>query len=489
MSDEPFLTDDDFVSPASLPGAMIDEKYRVDRVIGRGGVGLVVVATHLAMAQRVAIKMIRDDVPMQRELLDRFHREARAAAMIRSEHVARVLDVGRLPTGRPYIVMEYLEGEDLEKVIARGPVPYAAAVDLSLQACEALAEAHRAGIVHRDLKPANLFLTRRTDGAPLVKVLDFGISKIQPLTAAREGRSIETTSIMGSPGYMAPEQMRSTRDVDARADVWSLGTVLYEMLVGRPAFEGATMIEILNAIAACRPPAPSARQPGVPVGLDVVLTRCLSKEPEERYAGIAELAVALQPFASPAGAGLADRAVRISREPVPAYEEPQFSVLRYEPRPSTVTVVTPARRRLSRLRMLGAGVGGLCILAVAGFVYARRAAPSASSASPGDGVAASDHSPAPTPSAPSPSADPAAPPTVAAAPESVPPPAGSGRAPSPPMGWPPAPSVARVASSLAATVAPAAPRTTISKPPARRAPRPTTAGATTPESSSFGDRK
>src|SRR5208283_1909044 len=140
-------------------------------------------------------------------------------------------------------------------------------VDLSLQACEALAEAHRAGIVHRDLKPANLFLTRRTDGAPLVKVLDFGISKIQPLTAAREGRSIETTSIMGSPGYMAPEQMRSTRDVDARADVWSLGTVLYEMLVGRPAFEGATMIEILNAIAACSPPAPSARQPSVPVGL------------------------------------------------------------------------------------------------------------------------------------------------------------------------------------------------------------------------------
>ncbi len=347
-------TDEDFASPESLPGAVIDEKYRVDGVIGRGGVGLVVAATHLAISQRVAIKMIRDDVPMQRELLDRFQREASAAAMIKSEHVARVLDVGRLPTGRPYIVMEYLEGEDLERVLTRGAVPFTAAVDLTLQACEALAEAHRAGIIHRDLKPANLFETRRPDGTPLVKLLDFGISKIQPLTAALSGR-VETTSIMGSPGYMAPEQMKSTRDVDARADVWSLGAVLYEMLVGAPAFAGSNMIEILDAIAACNPAPPSVCQPGVPPPLDDVVLRCLTREPEHRFASVAELAVALVPFASPAAAGLAERAVRISQEPIPAYVEPHFAALRSEPRPSAVTVMTPDRQRartVSRSRIV-----------------------------------------------------------------------------------------------------------------------------------------
>ena len=416
--------DEEYTSAASLPGAIIDEKYRVEAIIGRGGVGLVVVATHLAMSPRVAIKMIRDDVPMQRELLDRFHREARAASMIRSEHVARVLDVGRLPTGRPYIVMEYLEGEDLEHAIARGPLPFTTAVDLSLQACEALAEAHRAGIIHRDLKPANLFLTRRSDGAPLVKVLDFGISKIQPLTADRAGRSVETTSIMGSPGYMAPEQMKSTRDVDARADVWSLGTVLYEMLVGTPAFGGSNMIEILNAIAECNPVPVSQRQASVPRAFDAVMSRCLTKEPEHRFASIADMAVALQPFASPAGAGLAERAVRISREPLPAYEEPAFSALRSEPRPSTLTVVTPGRRKLPRSRTVAAVVGSVCgLLAILAIVAVRApppplpdsfvtaaavpASPSAASVAPlpsasgwvvlGSASAASTRPPAPSP--------------------------------------------------------------------------------------------
>ena len=351
VSGPPVLEDEGYVSATSLPGALIDERYRVDRVIGRGGVGLVVAATHIAMAQRVAIKMIRDDIPMQRELLDRFQREARAAAMIRSEHVARVLDVGRLPTGRPYIVMEYLEGEDLEHVVARGPLNVTAAVDFTLQACEALAEAHRAGIIHRDLKPANLFLTHRADGTPLLKVLDFGISKIAPLTASRVGRGIETTAIMGSPGYMAPEQMKSTRDVDARADVWSLGTVLYEMLVGMPAFEGGTMLEILSAIAACDPTPPSARRHEVPTALDVVVARCLAKEPDQRYSSVAELATALRPLASPAGAALADQALRISKEPPNLREEPHFTVLLSEPRPSALTVMTPGRRRTSRLQL------------------------------------------------------------------------------------------------------------------------------------------
>ena len=366
--------DDEYTSPASLPGAIIDDKYRVEGVIGRGGVGLVVVATHVAMSQRVAIKMIRDDVPMQRELLDRFHREARAAAMIKSEHVARVLDVGRLPTGRPYIVMEYLEGEDLEKIVTRGALPFTIAIDLCLQACEALAEAHRAGIIHRDLKPANLFVTRRADGSPIVKVLDFGISKIQPLTADRAGRSVETTSIMGSPGYMAPEQMKSTRDVDARADVWSLGAVLYEMVVGRPAFGGENMIEILNAIATCNPPPPSQIQPGVPADFDQVIARCLTQEPEHRFESIAHLAVALHPFASPAAAGLAERAVRIFQEPMPAYEEPAFASMRSEPRPSSLTVITRARVSSSTKAVFGLLALTFAVAAVIAFFAVRGSA-------------------------------------------------------------------------------------------------------------------
>jgi serine/threonine-protein kinase len=343
----------DYVSPESVPGAIIADKYRVDGVIGRGGVGVVVAATHLDIAQRVAIKMIRDDVPLQHELLDRFQREARAAAMIRSEHVTRVLDVGRLPNGRPYIVMEFLDGEDLERVISRGAMPCKNAVDLALQTCEALAAAHRSGIIHRDLKPANLFLTRRVDGAPLVKVLDFGISKIQPLTTVRVGRGVETTSIMGSPGYMAPEQMKSTRDVDARADIWSVGAVLYELVVGRPAFDGSSMIEILNAIATCKPIPPSARVPGVPPALDRVIARCLTASPDGRFATVAALAVALQPFASPGGAGVADRVIQISREPPPVLEDPPFLNLRPEADPSTVTVMA-SRRRPSRVPLVAA---------------------------------------------------------------------------------------------------------------------------------------
>jgi serine/threonine protein kinase len=454
---------DDYVSPESLPGAVIDGKYRVDRVIGRGGVGLVVAATHLEMAQRVAIKMIRDDIPMQRELLDRFQREARAAAMIRSEHVARVLDVGRLPTGRPYIVMEYLEGEDLEQVVSRGPLHVTSAVDFALQACEALAEAHRAGIIHRDLKPANLFLTRRSDGAPLIKLLDFGISKIQPLTAIRESRSVETTSIMGSPGYMAPEQMKSTRDVDARADVWSLGAVLYEIVVGRPAFEGSSMLEILNAIAACNPVPPSTLQPGVPPALDLVIRQCLTTDPELRYPGVAELAMALQPFASPAAAVLADRALRISREPLVALEEPQFAAFRSDPRPSALTVITPARRRMSRLR---AAVVGLGLLGVAGIAVALFALRSPGASLPNGSGSALAASP------------PEAPASVAPVSTVPPPPAPS----TPATAASPLPSAPSATASAAAGTKPAtaAPR---------RATRPSAPASRPTESFPFGDRK
>jgi eukaryotic-like serine/threonine-protein kinase len=457
----------DYISPESVPGAIIDGKYRVESVIGRGGVGLVVAATHVELSQRVAIKMIRDDVPMQRELLDRFLREARAAVMIRSEHIAHVLDVGRLPTGRPYIVMEYLDGQDLEQMVLRGPLPVQDAVDYLLQACAALAEAHRSGIIHRDLKPANLFLTRRSDGSPLIKILDFGISKIAPLTATR-GRGMETTSIMGSPGYMAPEQMKSTKDVDARADVWALGAVLYELVTGKPAFGGATMIEILNAIAACDPMPASQRQPGVPPELDVVIGYCLRTDPDQRYVSVADLAIALRPMASVRGAGLAERAWQIAQEPPPELPEIPVAMLPLEPRPAVLTVISKAKRRSSIASVLAYALGGAALAVAVAKLYSLTA--SARGVAPEPPALASV---SPQPSSVPDSADASAAPAAAESGWVVATPALTAN--------PPAPSTSAHSAATPGRRPPASPI------PVRR--HPTPAPPPSPDLGGFGDRK
>ncbi len=229
-------------------GETIAGKYRVERVLGRGGMGVVVAAMHEKLRQRVAIKMLLPETKASENAVTRFMREARAAAAIRGEHVARVLDVGELDGGAPYIVMEYLEGRDLSEVFKESaPLPIEEAVGFVLQACEAIAEAHAAGIVHRDLKPSNLFLTRRPDGTALVKVLDFGISKAL-LTAAGEGTLTTASSFVGSPIYSPPEQLLAAHDVDARADIWALGTILYEGLGGRPPYVGDSPMHVASRI-------------------------------------------------------------------------------------------------------------------------------------------------------------------------------------------------------------------------------------------------
>ena len=215
------------------PGQVLLGKYRIERVLGVGGMGAVVLATHLQLEERVAIKFLLSSVARQPDMVERFLREGRTAIKIRSEHCVRVLDVGTLEGGQPYMVMEFMEGRDLDATIREsGPLPIADAVDFVLQAGEALAEAHALGTVHRNLKPANLFVTRRADGSPSIKVLDFGISK-QAGAAGNMGMT-STQAVMGSPLYMSPEQMRSSKDVDARADIWALGTVLYEAIAGSP---------------------------------------------------------------------------------------------------------------------------------------------------------------------------------------------------------------------------------------------------------------
>src|SRR6185436_3040809 len=266
-------------------GTVLAGKYRVDRILGQGGMGTVVAATHLSLGQPVALKFLLAEFVNNRAIVERFVREARSSAALRSEHVCRVSDVDALDDGTPYLVMELLAGRDLASLLAaQGPLPVAAACDYVLQACVGVAEAHAVSIVHRDLKPANLFLTQRPDGTPLIKVLDFGIAKAQGDTAFHIAR---TTSVLGSPGYMSPEQLRSSRDVDVRSDIWSLGVILFELVSGAPPFTGESITELALHIA--MDPTPPLVGP-MPHGFDRLVHRCREKEASQRYPDLANLA-------------------------------------------------------------------------------------------------------------------------------------------------------------------------------------------------------
>ncbi len=281
-------------------GEVLAGKYRVDRVLGAGGMGVVVAAHHLELDERVAIKFLLPEVLTHVDAVSRFSREARAAVKIKSEHVAKVTDVGKLENGAPYMVMEYLDGHDLSAWLKqRGPLPIEQAVEFVLQACEAIAEAHSLGIVHRDLKPSNLFVIRRPDGGLSVKVLDFGISKTtSPLGSGSGGTLTATSALMGSPLYMSPEQMQSSRDVDSRSDIWAVGVILYELVTGELPFVAETMPELVLRVVQGAPPASMrARLPAMPEGFEAVVLRCLDRDRGRRYESVSELATALLPFA------------------------------------------------------------------------------------------------------------------------------------------------------------------------------------------------
>jgi serine/threonine-protein kinase len=274
------------------PGAVLLDKYRVESVLGRGGMGIVLRVTHLHLGEELAIKILLPEAADDPEVRVRFLREAQSAVRLRGEHVTRVSDVGMLPEGVPYIAMEYLRGVDLAGELGRrGMLPPGDTVDYVLQVCEALAEAHALGIVHRDIKPGNLFLTYRPDGTPLVKVLDFGISKV-PI--AGPGLLTRTDTVMGTPGYMSPEQMKASKDVDSRSDIWAVGIVLYECLNSRRPFDAESFSAVVFKVAT-EPPPPMV--PRIPRGLQAVVLRCLEKDRAARFPSIAELAAALAPFA------------------------------------------------------------------------------------------------------------------------------------------------------------------------------------------------
>jgi eukaryotic-like serine/threonine-protein kinase len=282
-------------------GEVIAGKYVVERLLGMGGMGVVVAARDRFLDRPVAIKFLLPKLSGTESSVQRFAREARAATRVTSEHVVRLLEIDKLPSGIPFFVMEYLQGSDLRALLReRGPLAPALAVDYILQALQAVAEGHLKGIVHRDIKPGNLFLSSRADGTPLLKVLDFGIAK------TLEGETAESSALtssddvrLGSPAYMPPEQLQNPRDVDTRSDIWSVGATLYELVSGRPPFEGSGYLELATRILTSPPPpiGQSSGQP-LPRGLEAVIRKCLEKERSLRYANAAELATALAPFGS-----------------------------------------------------------------------------------------------------------------------------------------------------------------------------------------------
>lgn len=317
---------------ALRPGDLVDGRYAIEEVLGSGGMAVVYRARHVGLEHQVALKVVLPQVRSLPGVSERFLREARAATRLRSDHVAHVFDVGTTDDGTPYFVMELLEGFDLGSVVAeRGPLPEEEAVGYVLQACEALAEVHGIGMVHRDLKPANLFLTEGADGLPHVKLIDFGISRVEtPLNGPPSASLTQPAVMMGSPRYMAPEQMEDAAQSDERSDIWGLGTVLYELLTGEPPYDGASFLDIYAAALRGPPVLPSRKRSDVRPGLDAVVLRCLAVDPSKRYADVATLARALVPF-GPIGSEViaqsTERVWRSARERAGVTDGPEVTPL------------------------------------------------------------------------------------------------------------------------------------------------------------------
>lgn len=351
------------------PGDVLAEKFRLVRVLGEGGMGVVYEAEHLALGEAVAIKVLHGDADGERQT-QRLLREARLAARIKSENVARVTDFGVSQQGSPFLVMELARGPSLARVLRdRGALDVALAARYALEICVALAEAHALGIVHRDVKPSNVIVIKRRDGSELVKVLDFGVAK----QMASDGSLTASAGLLGSPNYMSPEQVRDARSVDERSDVWSVGVLLYELVTARLPFEAFTAPGVLAAITADDPVSPRSYRAELSPELEAVILRCLARDRSERYPRVVELADALAPH-TPEGAGLAARvrALRESEhEPAQPHAEPAPSPADADETDATQNATATSARaslpptlaaRPTRRRSIAVGAAALGVL-------------------------------------------------------------------------------------------------------------------------------
>ncbi len=363
------------------PGELVAGKFLVDRVLGVGGMGAVFAAVDQVTGGHVAIKCLLPIFADNKDVRTRFLREGSATMRLKSEHIAQVSSTGTLDDGVPFIVMEHLDGRDLRTVVrGSGPLDVSTAAAYVGQVCHALAEAHALGIIHRDLKPANLFLTRRPNGAALIKVLDFGIAKYTSASLlGDQAEMTKTQAVLGSRAYMSPEQMLRPRDVDARADIWSLGVILYFFVTGKNPFTSDTTEGMIMRIVSGAAEPLQTAFPDVPAAFDAVVMRCLSKRREDRFSNVTELARALAPLAS----HLPDRATMELDDSLPPRAiqaaEPSGPTMRGysvpDPSQPGVSQMGPTRPSGSRTsltrvnrRSLATLVGSLGALLIAGIV-------------------------------------------------------------------------------------------------------------------------
>jgi len=321
------------MSSPFLPGIgdVVADKYRIDGQLGVGGMAVVFGAHHTLLDKPIAVKILSPDLPRLPQVVDRFLTEARAAARVDSPHVARVMDVGTLVNGLPYMVMERLEGCDLEELLRlEKQLTVGDAVDYVLQALQGLAHAHTLGVIHRDLKPANLFLSQQADGTSIIKILDFGIAKLDDATrVTAQGQAV------GSPTYMSPEHIRNSPLVDHRTDIWGIGVVLYELLTGRPPVEGDGVGETLAAVLNNKPPSPRSIRPDIPVELDAAIMKCLEHVPQDRFSDVSQLAQAIAPFGTGACVALVDSIEQTLRQQLRRYSGQAIMI---KPTPATATM-------------------------------------------------------------------------------------------------------------------------------------------------------
>jgi len=401
-------------------------KYKLVRLLGKGGMGEVYEAQHSVIGRRFAIKFLHPHLAANGEVVARFQREAQAAGSLENENIAAVVDAGTADDGAPFLVMEYLDGEDLAHLLVRGgPLPVPRAAYIIIQACRGLAAAHGRGIVHRDLKPENLFICKRNDASDLVKVLDFGIAKLH---AGSAGTGLtQTGTTMGTPFYMSLEQARGAKEVDQRTDIYALGVILYEILSGAKPHPGESYNEILYHVLTQEPAPLDSIRPELPAGLSAVVQKAMAREAGDRYASSADLTAALIPYAGRAVTPLRSQvgmAVAIG-ETVNSPVSLRAIPVPTAPSPPENPAPVPARGRSRVVVWFSWAAGAVALVAVGlwlGLHYQPRrqaALPTPTPAPVTEPVPAPAPAPAPTP-APTPAATPPPSPTIESPPERPP---------------------------------------------------------------------